>query len=241
MGILRDAIGGAIGSATGANQPNNGFNGPNLPFRSNNNSRNSSTNRFSASSNNLNVPSAGGRRYSNSSFEEEYQTRPYRPRSAQDDYRSQQYRRDDPYDYPDRMAYGGRPPSNSMYLSPNDPPPYEQQQPYYGGHDQYPPQSRRGDVYQEQYYAAPLDRGYSNSRQNSRDSRGSSGFRPFALPQTTYGDGSPFLRGYSHELDRYGITEQQFIRVVDAVNVAIIPNPEAQLFQKGANIAGWFL
>ena len=31
------------------------------------------------------------------------------------------------------------------------------------------------------------------------------------------------------------------MRVVDAINVAIIPNPENQIFQKGATIAGFFV
>lgn len=66
-------------------------------------------------------------------------------------------------------------------------------------------------------------------------------FRPIALPQITYGDGQPFLRGYASELVRYGISESDFIRLVDTINVAIIPNPENQIFQKGANIAGWFM
>lgn len=66
-------------------------------------------------------------------------------------------------------------------------------------------------------------------------------FRPFALPQIAYGDGQPFLRGYSNELVPYGIPPEEFIRVLDAINVAIIPNPENQIFQKGANIAGWFV
>lgn len=66
-------------------------------------------------------------------------------------------------------------------------------------------------------------------------------FRPLALPQVAYGDDQPFLRGYSRELSRYGVSEQEFIGLLDAINVAIIPNPENQIFQKGANIAGWFL
>jgi hypothetical protein len=66
-------------------------------------------------------------------------------------------------------------------------------------------------------------------------------FRPLVLPQIAYGDGQPFLRGYSDKLAHYGIYEMDFIALVDAVNVAILPNPENQIFQKGANIAGWFV
>lgn len=66
-------------------------------------------------------------------------------------------------------------------------------------------------------------------------------FRPLALPQIANGDGQPFLRGYSEELARFGVHRNEFIELLDAINVAIIPNPEHQIFQKGANIAGWFM
>jgi hypothetical protein len=70
---------------------------------------------------------------------------------------------------------------------------------------------------------------------------GGPNFRPLALPQIGYGDGEPFLRGYSSDLGRYGVSEGEFIGLVDAINVSIVPNPENQIFQKGANIAGFFL
>ncbi|KAF4416353.1 hypothetical protein FACUT_12649 [Fusarium acutatum] len=66
-------------------------------------------------------------------------------------------------------------------------------------------------------------------------------FRPLILPQIAFGAGEPFLRGYSSEISRYGISRDQFLRAVDEINVARTPNPEAQLFQKGAGIAGWFV
>ncbi|KXT15332.1 hypothetical protein AC579_2820 [Pseudocercospora musae] len=66
-------------------------------------------------------------------------------------------------------------------------------------------------------------------------------FRPLALPQTANGDGQPFLRGYSDELARFGIQRDEFIELLDAINVAVIPDLEHQIFQKGANIAGWFM
>ncbi|KAF4960156.1 hypothetical protein FGADI_1175 [Fusarium gaditjirri] len=66
-------------------------------------------------------------------------------------------------------------------------------------------------------------------------------FRPLILPQIAFGEGEPFLRGYSSEISRYGISRDQFLRVVDEINVARTPNPEVQLFQKGAGIAGWFV
>ncbi|KAF2166623.1 hypothetical protein M409DRAFT_23257 [Zasmidium cellare ATCC 36951] len=66
-------------------------------------------------------------------------------------------------------------------------------------------------------------------------------FRPVALPQTDYGDAKPFLRGYSDELRIYGISERVFIDIVDTINIALVPNPEAQIFQKAADVAGNFL
>lgn len=69
----------------------------------------------------------------------------------------------------------------------------------------------------------------------------SSGFRPLALPQITYGEGKPFLRAYSDELSQYKISEGEFIKVVDSLNKAIIPNPENQIFQKTAQTAGYFM
>jgi hypothetical protein len=33
----------------------------------------------------------------------------------------------------------------------------------------------------------------------------------------------------------------EFIQALDMINIATIPSPENQIFQKGANIAGFFL
>ncbi|KAF5612402.1 uncharacterized protein FSUBG_1479 [Fusarium subglutinans] len=66
-------------------------------------------------------------------------------------------------------------------------------------------------------------------------------FRPLILPQTAFGAGEPFLRGYSSEISKHGISRDQFLRVVDEINVTRTPNPEVQLFQMGAGIAGWFV
>ena len=66
-------------------------------------------------------------------------------------------------------------------------------------------------------------------------------FRVIAIPQVAYGDGQPYLRAYSDDLQPYGISEQDFIDIVDALNIASIPNPEVQIFQKGARIAGFFV
>ena len=74
-----------------------------------------------------------------------------------------------------------------------------------------------------------------------QDSLQTKAYRPLILPQIAYGEGQPFLRGYSTELEQYGISNDKFLEILDAINVAIIPNPEVQIFQKGANIAGWFM
>lgn len=105
----------------------------------------------------------------------------------------------------------------------------------YGDYDDYQQsrqQTRQG--YNNDYNDYQQDLGYPQGG-------GRGGFRPLALPQISYGDGQPFLRGYSRELQRYNISFRDFMQILDAINVAIIPNPENQIFQKGANIAGWFL
>lgn len=66
-------------------------------------------------------------------------------------------------------------------------------------------------------------------------------FRPLALPQIAYGEGKPFLRGYSNELMQYGISKEAFVQVVDKINQAIVPNPEVQIFQKAAQITDYFV
>jgi hypothetical protein len=106
----------------------------------------------------------------------------------------------------------------------------------YNDYQQPRQQSRQG-------YKSGYDNDYNNYQQDMGYSQGGGrgGFRPLALPQISYGDGQPFLRGYSRELQRYNISFRDFMQILDAINVAIIPNPENQIFQKGANIAGWFL
>jgi hypothetical protein len=66
-------------------------------------------------------------------------------------------------------------------------------------------------------------------------------FRPIILPQTGYIRGSPFLRGYGKDLQGYGISSTEFLQIVDEINIANVPNPENQLFQKVASVAGWFV
>ncbi|KAE8451320.1 hypothetical protein EG329_003949 [Mollisiaceae sp. DMI_Dod_QoI] len=191
MGLIRDALGSALGS----NQVNNGFGGgPRLPLR------------------------------------------PPGPRGPSHDYGMQSPRQD----YPVMGAYPGR-----GYQSIDKPLSDQMQQRYNNYHEQYsqppryePPPSDRRNWNQGQYYD-----GQYNDLSSTRDVRYSrnGGFRPLALPQIAYGDGQPFLRGYSNDLVQYGISPEEFMQVLDAINVAIIPNPENQIFQKGANIAGWFL
>ncbi|KAK4500303.1 hypothetical protein PRZ48_008492 [Zasmidium cellare] len=112
---------------------------------------------------------------------------------------------------------------------------------YDDGYDRGPsPRSQRDDyMHRGDPYAQSYDDQYCSTPQPPRRQQG--GFRPLALPQITYGDGKPFLRGYSDELERYGISEAEFIPLLDKLNKAIIPNPENQIFQKAANIAGYFV
>lgn len=93
---------------------------------------------------------------------------------------------------------------------------------------------QRGSDHQGRSYG---DDTFSRNAQKAYTRR----FRPLVLPQIAFGNGQPFLRGYSDELKDYGITEGDFFHVLDGINTAIIPNPEVQIFQKGASIAGWFV
>jgi hypothetical protein len=93
-------------------------------------------------------------------------------------------------------------------------------------------------------HQGPSPQVYNNGYNNGHCLRGSSNnnfFRPLALPQLSYGNDQPFLRGYSNELQQYNISLDDFMQALDAINIAIIPNPENQIFPKGANIAGFFV
>ncbi|KAJ5684074.1 uncharacterized protein N7477_000419 [Penicillium maclennaniae] len=210
MGLLRDAI----GSALGDHQVNNGLSGPKLPFGSKNNIRDSAR-LSSAAYRQSPSPSQGYPSYmkygdgkDSSSNDIQGRTRsppgPMRPT----DLDGRSFRRDNPV-----MGY---------QASVVDPPLDRMQQWYNEDRTQY----------------SDLPPCYESPASDRRDRyQGQSD----ALPQIAYGDEQPFLRGYTRELGQYGISEQEFIGLLDAINVAIIPNPENQIFQKGANIAGWFL
>ena len=64
---------------------------------------------------------------------------------------------------------------------------------------------------------------------------------PVAIPQTGYGQGVPFLRAYSDQLEHAGIPQRTFVEFLDALNVTIVPNPETQIANKAAGLAGWFV
>ncbi|KAJ6115579.1 hypothetical protein N7523_005996 [Penicillium sp. IBT 18751x] len=229
MGLLRDTI----GSALGANQVNNGLSGPKLPFGNKNNIRDSA--RLSSSAYRQS-PSPGQGYSSYLKYEDEKDASsditPGRTRSPLGPMRStvldgRSFRRDS---------------SVMGYQTSVVGPPLDQRQ-------QWDNEDRTQHSDLPSYYESPaLDRrdryqGQSDGISRVQDVRSTrnASFRPLALPQIAYGDEQPFLRGYAGELGQYGISEQEFIGLLDAINVAIIPNPENQIFQKGANIAGWFL
>ncbi|KAL7420433.1 hypothetical protein Q5752_005404, partial [Cryptotrichosporon argae] len=64
---------------------------------------------------------------------------------------------------------------------------------------------------------------------------------PVALPQLDLGDGVPFVRGYSAALGAFGISQPDFIRFVDAVNMSEVPNPEMAIAAKAMGLASWFV
>ncbi|KAF2156337.1 hypothetical protein K461DRAFT_310817 [Myriangium duriaei CBS 260.36] len=187
MGLLKDAI----GSALGANQVSNGLHGPKLPFVNNGKAR-----RLSPSL----QPST--QRYSTTDYQNDT------THSGDHDFRERQTR------------YNTQRPLDDLLPTP-----------YWAG-DSYTPAATTHSSPDSQF-----------SIQTPRTSRTSpdSVCRLVALPQINSGDGQPFLRGYSYQLERVGISEGMFIEVVDAINIAVIPNPEVQIFQKAASIAGWFV
>ncbi|GAA99054.1 uncharacterized protein L969DRAFT_103108 [Mixia osmundae IAM 14324] len=97
-------------------------------------------------------------------------------------------------------------------------------------------------AYEDQYYSTTrqtMTRSGPLEWVSGQDFSGSS--RTIALPQTSYGQGAPFLRGYSSELCEAGVPKDGYFRWLDALNVSMVPNPEAQIIGKAAGIASWFV
>jgi hypothetical protein len=219
MGLIRDAL----GSAMGSNQVNNGFGGGSKMSLKPQETRESSRN-YGMQSARQEHPAM----YLDSRYQSTDRVPPDQTQQRYDDYCDQ---------YPQPPQYESSMSSRQSW--------------------------NQGQFYDGQSYndlGNTRDMGYSNNRQswnqgqsydgrsynnlgNTRDigHSNNSVFRPLALPQIAYGDGQPFVRGYSNDLSQYGISPEAFIQVLDAINVASIPSPENQIFQKGANIAGWFL
>ncbi|KAF5722567.1 hypothetical protein FMUND_2746 [Fusarium mundagurra] len=216
MGILRDTIGSAIeAAAEGSQKKKSSYNSRQIPPTPRNLSPHDA---FPSSS-----PAAQPRtrqNYNQKSKDQSFETETF---SARDGFDSQQ----------PGYCHNDEPPSYSLhvYHAPSSSRPRS---------SQMPPQS---NIYQQPSYS------YSYPETMSSDTRfpydqpsfQNTEFRPLILPQIAFGAGEPFLRGYSSEITRYGISRDQFLRVVDEINVARTPNPEVQLFQMGAGIAGWFV
>jgi hypothetical protein len=266
MGLLRDAIGHALG----ADEVKNGFNAPKLPFR--NNGQGMKREEYSANQS-LSAFHHGQPRPDSGYYNQDTlhpQNRLQRPTSGSsqwtDDGNYQDCRGTYSPDYQGNFVPRGginmNPQSRESQMSP--PPYFETPRRYL---DTYSPSStsprrprtpekeiRRGNEHAGNNWPRyNVAQSYDNNQQlqqnelnrlgalRSSPSRHADYFRPVALPQITYGDGQPFLRGYSDDLSQYGIDKSRFMNVLDAVNVAIVPNPEAQIGQKAANIAGFFL
>lgn len=225
MGLIKDAI----GSALGANDVKNGFGGPRMSFggtQNRNQQYRGSRNDGASLSPSLSLQnsrlqpqvSPGGYSPSN---------RRYRQSPSRDPFYQQQQSAS--YSVPGGFEHSKKEYASTSHL---EPPSYEFT-------------TRDPQYADESYRQRSFDQRRSNEHLNhegiQRDRSNQNGFRPIALPQITYGDGQPFLRGYSCELEQYGISRTTFIGIIDAVNKAIVPNPEMQIFQKGANIAGWFM
>ena len=63
-----------------------------------------------------------------------------------------------------------------------------------------------------------------------------------AIPQTESGDGEPFIRAYSHSLERdYQISQADFLRFIDGLNTVVIPSAEAAIASKAVNVGSFFV
>ncbi|KAJ5710332.1 hypothetical protein N7488_004488 [Penicillium malachiteum] len=200
MGLIRDAIGAALG----ADQVNNGFNGPKDRLLN-------SASRYASSV--TQKPPSRAQKISYANYSD--QRSQYPSNNTQYDFSQDRAPVPLPRDeFPPRYELSADNDSRDLY-----------ERPVYNTQP-YDPQS---------YYKQTPQRGMGYPGDINF------AFRPIALPQISYGDREPFLQGYANELRQYGISERDFISLIDAINVTIIPNPENQIFQKGANIAGWFL
>lgn len=84
--------------------------------------------------------------------------------------------------------------------------------------------------------------GYDQEDQGTRGEEGWYGLSvPVALPQAGFGQGIPFIRAYSDQLEDAGIPQRVFVEFLDALNVTVVPNPETQIANKAAGLAGWFV
>lgn len=245
MGLIRDGI----GKALGAGQVQTGFNGPKLPFTNNNKSTASSSTSASDYPRRL-PPRPDDQSYirdPRDSLGAPYND-PYSRRTPSPGF-DQGYGYDDGRSSSRYSEFQDAPPAYeaqngySNIYNPGPPSRYDDSSKPYSQYNNYTEQSRDGRM--TNTYAQPYDNPRSSYYDQgcAQDSRSmpSRGFRPLALPQIEYGDGKPFLRGYSDELRQYGIEEKEFIPLLDQVNKAVIPNPENVIFQKAANIAGWFV
>ncbi|KAM0080620.1 hypothetical protein ACKRZS_007209 [Fusarium odoratissimum] len=217
MGILRDTIGSAIEAAAESSQKKNStYNSRQMPPTR----RNLSPYDASPSSSQAGQPRTK-QNYKQKSKDQSFEIENF---PARDGFNSQQQ---------PGYCYNDEPPSYSLHA--NDAPSRSRPR-----SSQIPPQI---NIYQQPSYSYSSPETMSTNIRYPYDqpSFQNTDFRPLILPQIAFGAGEPFLRGYSSEISKYGISRDQFLRVVDEINVARTPNPEAQLFQKGANIAGWFV
>lgn len=261
MGLIRNAI----GSALAPPDMNNGMNGRKMQLLGPNTSSSSSSSSYNSRQPRGGVYEQDYRSdYRSSSYDSRDNRRQYQQRGR---YRNEDegYHSDRrPYSPPERRT---SPKETYQQYSPKRKPKYEYREeeevdapPSYSLHpDPSPARSagyynedggRRDLTDNDSAYQDAYRQEYSYLQSRSMDqvsSRSGPGrdmdqnFRPLALPQIDYQDGSPFLRGYSDELRYYGVTERVYFEALDAINVARIPNPENQIFQKGAGIAGFFV
>lgn len=206
MGLIKSAL----GSAMGANNVNNGFGGPRLPFGNKPTARASTTQYYPDDTSD----------YDRYAYQDDSRGRrlPHhraRPRSVG----QSMVMGSDPYMLGGDLRNNGSS-YNASRRSWQDGRRHEDQYYDIDGYDNdydsdRNASSRRFDRYDDNYRLnagqppeySRYDPGVDNYPPPRPRSSNRGGFRPLALPQITYGDGQPFLRGYSDELGRFGISE----------------------------------
>jgi hypothetical protein len=226
MGILRDIIGGAVqqGMATRSSNSTNDIQ-PYQPDQSN-----------------YVLPQIGlrGRR----ARERRCQRRQYQDRGPDIGREIVQYSAAPAPRLPPRPGSISTPPPRQYHsVNPSDAlAALDRNSPFKSESDPNPDQATGIQFRQQAYPLGPALPAYDEEGYDQEEGDGWYGLSvPVALPQAGFGQGVPFVRAYSDQLEDAGILQRVFIEFLDNLNATVIPNPEAQIANKAAGLAGWFV